>query len=184
MTTFPRVGFQRVGEQPRRVRTRDRYRGRCRSSAKIRHPTESDALAALMRVREERITNREDRVPENRIYFCDDCEGWHLSSRELDPYLLNTVPPRGDGEPWDVYTRRLEKKIATQRSEITSLLALGHGGGNRELRKRIPALLKALARTSERCEAERIHRENLVAILQQRHPLCWLVWRMTFGRTT
>jgi hypothetical protein len=181
VTTQVRNGFVRVGVTV--VETiRPRNRGVHCPTGKKRHPSESGALDALMRVRKERLASGEARLPENRIYPCDRCGGWHLSSTALHPEDLATPRERGDGEPWEEYAGRLEKKIAAQRAEIVSLLALGHGGTNREMRKRVPALLTALAQTSERWHSERQNRENLLAILRAKHPLCWLVYRLTLGR--
>lgn len=182
MAAQPRVGFARVSALPEdKVIRLLRRRVQC-VTGKRRYPSEASALESLMRVREERIGSGEERIPENRIYFCDRCNGWHLSSRELHPADLQEVKEKGDGETWHQYARRLEKKIAAQRSQLVSLLALGHGAGNRENRKRIPALLIALGRQSERANAERQHRIALVETLRRRHPLCWIVWRVTLGR--
>lgn len=180
MTTQPRTGFTRVGVS-NLVPWRARSRYTC-GSGKVRYPSEPEALDAMMRVRKERVRNGETRTPENRIYYCEQCEGWHLSSRELHPLDLAQMRERGDGEPWDVYAKRLERKIADQRSQIVSLLALGHAGSNRDLRKRVPTLLTALGQMTERWQGERRTRENLTEILRQKHPLVWLLWKVTIGR--
>lgn len=183
MATQPRTGFVRVGEPllDTPLAQRKTKRLQC-GSRKFRYATESDAIDGLMRVRTERIASGASRPPENRLYFCERCGGWHLTSKDLHPHDLEGVRERGGGESWEEYAKRLERKIAAQRGELVSLLALGHGGGNRELRKRIPALLIALAQITERWQSERQNRQALTEILRRDHPLCWLIWRLMLGR--
>ena len=179
MTSLPRFGFARVDQQNEPARA-PRPRG-C-PTQKVRYKAESEALVALIRVRDHRAEISDPAAPENRVYRCDACDGWHLSSKPLHPQDIATVRERADGEPWQSYSRRLERKIEQQRTQIVSLLAIGHGGSNRELRKRVPALLAALAEMTERWHGERRNREALVRTLRREHPLRWLLWRLTHRR--
>lgn len=160
--TFPRTGFMRVSDNA----PRSRAAVVC-GTGKKRYATESAALDALIRVRKLRQANPDGRDPENRIYFCS-CKGWHLTSGEMGREDFSPVKERGDGEPWESYARRLERRIAEQRAHLLSLHALGHGASNREGRKRIASLLRALGRMTERWESERSQRQALVEILSER----------------
>lgn len=185
--TQPRFGYRRVSgpdlDEPARPRRRLLpSRTRQCATGKLRYGTETEALTALTRTREARVRTADPHPPENRIYKCPQCDGWHLTSKALSSLDLVEPGPKADGEPWDEYAHRLERRVAAQRAQIVSLLAVGHGGTNRELRKRFPALLTALGQITERWQAERRNRENLVDLLRQRHPFTWLLWRLTLGR--
>jgi hypothetical protein len=175
VTTQPRTGFVQSGEPLASDRPRSRVE-RC-GSGKVRHPSEARALEALVRVRGQRIASGDPAMPENRIYVCDRCDGWHLTSRELHPEDLTPERDRHPSEGWEGYAKRLEKRIASQRAEIMSLHTLGHGAGNRESRKRISSLVIALGRMTERWEIERRHREHLVQLLAQDCRCLWCRWR-------
>lgn len=166
MTTVPRLGFIRIGE-PKAERTDGKRKGRCARTSKIRHPSEADALRALARVRDARALQDDGRLPENRIYRCAHCEGWHLTSRELHPAELDPPKERGPAETWEEYAHRLERRIAEQRAHTVSLHTLGHGVANRATRKRIASLVEALGRMTERWENERRNRQELVRQLEQ-----------------
>lgn len=182
MTTIPRVGFRRVGGPPPE-HERPRNRGvRCRTG-KIRHPSETGALEALVRVRKERFASDDGRLPESRIYLCRDCGGWHLTSTDLHPSDLEPVRERKDGEPWEIYAKRLERRVAEQRTHIVSLHALGAGATNRAMRRRVPALLVALGRMTERWDNERRNREELVRQLDELRSRKSLFARLRLRRT-
>lgn len=141
-------------------------------SGKVRYAFESHALEGLARVRAARRRTADPHAPECRIYFCDRCEGWHLTSREGHPEEFSSEPERHDKETWAEYAQRLEKRIARQRSEILSLHQLGHGLSNKATRRRIETLVIALGRTTERYERERRHRIAVVELLEGRCA-CW-----------
>ena len=140
------------------------------STGKFRYATEADAIEGLVRVRRERVASRlrDTRPHESHLYPCDRCTGWHLSSSPIfmSGDLIPDQPRRGR-EPLEMYARRLENRVAEQRSQIMSLLATGNGATNRETRKRIGALTVALGRVTELWQEERGNREALVARLSK-----------------
>ena len=176
MTTVPRTGFVRVGElvvgdeRPSSLRPKAKHRSRgpqtC-PSGKKRYASESDALGGLMGVRKARAAAGHAEPPECRIYWCERCIGWHLTSTELNGLELKPVRARMTDETWEKYAKRLERRIAEQRAQILSLVALGHGASNREARKRTANLVVALGRMTERWEIERQHREALVRQVEE-----------------
>lgn len=177
MTTFPRTGFTRSG---RAVELIGRHRRKC-STGKVRHATEAVALEALARVRRDRIATGDPDPPESRIYICARCNGWHLTSTDLSYRDLEPIRERSDGEAWEAYAKRLERRIAEQRAQILSLLALGHGAAhNRASRKRVEALTVALGHMTERWENERRNREEVVRqidALRARRSFTYRVFR-------
>jgi hypothetical protein len=133
------------------------------ASGKQRYKSESVAIGALISVRKKRIETRDPLEHESRIYPCDRCNGWHLTSNPVvHPEDFTPEAPQHTGESWQSYARRLERRIAEQRAQLLSLHALGHGGTNRQSRKRISTLTVALGRMTERWENERRNREALV----------------------
>lgn len=184
MGTQPRSGFVRVGIDPeaaflsrlaRPSRRRRRPEDSC-PSGKTRHPTEAAAIAALIRVRKHRVKTNDPRPHESHLYACDRCDGWHLSST---PMLLarELIPerPQLPNEAQALYVRRLERRIAEQRSQILSLLATGNSASNRETRRRIAGLTAALARVTELWQQECRNREALVERLAAAERPRW--WR-------
>jgi len=178
MSALPRNGFVRVEQDSAFIKPRLRKIDQPRDargcpSKKYRYLTEAVALEGLARVRRDRLNDADrTRPPECRIYFCDRCEGWHLTSNEAHPEDFNTEPARRDQEDWQVYARRLEKRIASQRAEILSLHQIGHGLSNKNTRRRMETLVIALGRATERFERERRDRINLVRLLDERCG-CW-----------
>lgn len=145
-------------------------------SGKVRYATESDAITGLLRVRKERVRTNDPHDHESRIYPCAKCQGWHLTSNPmLHPEDLTPEAPQKTGEPWQQYAKRLEKRIAEQRAQLLSLHALGHGGSNKDSRRRISALTVALGRMTERWENECRNREALVekvdALIAYQQPI-------------
>jgi hypothetical protein len=165
MPTFPLTGYRRVGEAAPEPEPR-----RC-PSGKLRYPSEALALEGLSTVRERR--HGADRPPECRIYFCDRCEGWHLTSAEIHPRAFVPEREKADDEEWSVYAKRLERRIAAQRSEILSLHQLGFGLSNKNTRRRIETLVIALGHATERYERERRDRIGLTRRLEARCDCCW-----------
>lgn len=156
MATQLRIGFVRRGAR------QEPAEPRCKTG-KHRYLSESQALEALIRVRKIRVRQGDPRQHENHIYPCRECDGWHLSST---PVLLAS-DLRTEREQWptetiEAYARRLERRIAEQRAQILSMLAVGHGGNNRQARKRIEILTVALGRMTAMWEEERRNREALV----------------------
>lgn len=137
---------------------------------KYGYASESLALEALRRVRNDRRDTRDEQPWECRVYQCrysDDV--WHLTSD--DTLHLGDVAPirRGTGEPIDEYVKRLERRIAQQRSEILSLHAIGAGlSTNRATRQRIAGQAATIARLTELWQQEARNREALVARLHRR----------------
>lgn len=180
MGTQPRTGFTRVDPEAaflaRLIRPKRRQRVLECPSGKARHATEAAAIEALIRVRKKRARAGEQRPHESHLYPCERCEGWHLSSnvmlmtRELLP-----EKPQLPNEETRLYVRRLENRIAEQRSQILSLLATGNSASNRETRRRIAGLSAALARVTELWQQECRNREALVERLQAEKPRRW--WR-------
>lgn len=172
---LPRSGYVRVGgppeDEPRRLRGRPPDRVRC-VTRKERYETESEALEALVRVRKERLATEDPKPPEARIYRCERCKGWHLTSNETSPDEFKNEPDRYPDETWEIYAKRLEKRIAAQRSEIVSLHAIGQGVGRKNARRRIETLVIAVGRATERYEWERKQRIDLVRKLRDRCD-CW-----------
>lgn len=160
-------------EQPRRnphCPTRKHY-----------YAAESDALTALARVRNERISSGEQRSPESHAYPCSLCGGYHLSSTPTGVHDTDFLPAwRNIEETWEQYARRLEKRIKEQRAHILSLHIVGQGGTNREARKKIQQLTIALGRMTERWEAERTHR---IALVEKINGRSWWARRRRKGTT-
>lgn len=145
----------------------------CRTG-KVEYPTESSALEGLRRVRKKRIENPDGQDPESGIYPCDHGDHWHLTSSEIHLNDITSERERRDGETWENYAGRLEKRIAEQRSQILSLHALGHGASNnRSSRKRINALVIALGRMTENWENERRSRIALTEKLRNKEIKQW-----------
>lgn len=137
-------------------------------SGKIRHRSEAIAIEALIRVRKHRIEINDPADHESHIYPCRQCDGWHLSSKAVvHPEDFTAEHPQRTGETWPEYAKRLERRIAAQRAQLLSLHALGHGGSNRQSRKRIESLIVALGRMTERWENERRNREALVMRVEE-----------------
>lgn len=146
--------------------TKTAQKNPCRTG-KIEYATESAALEGLRRVRKKRIKNLDEQDHECAIYLCDHGHHWHLTSNEIRGEDVTSERERSDGETWESYAKRLERRVAEQRSQILSLHALGHGASNnRQARKRINALVIALGHMTERWEAERANRIRLVQLLE------------------
>lgn len=137
-------------------------------SGKQRHRSEAGAIQALIRVRKHRIQTGDPLDHESHIYPCEQCNGWHLSSKEV-LHSRHLIPDkvRHDGETWEAYARRLERRIKEQRAQIMSMIAVGHGGNNRQARKRIASLTVALGRVTELWDEERRNREAVVERLRE-----------------
>jgi hypothetical protein len=74
---------------------------------------------------------------------------------------------KGDGESWEDYARRLERRIKEQRDQLESLNQIHSAcGNNRADRKRINNLRFALGKMTERWEKERTNREALVKTVE------------------
>lgn len=140
------------------------------SSGKRVYATAEIAADALVRVRHDRALRPDGREPEERIYECPLCERWHLSSSPRRDLGFDLVPfeLRKDGESWESYAGRLEKRIKAQRDQLLSLHALGKGTlTNKQTRRRIEALVVALGQMTERWEKERRDRMALVVALEE-----------------
>jgi hypothetical protein len=130
-------------------------------TGKVRYADEQDAAVALERVRAARAERPDGHPPERVFYPCEHCDGWHLSSRP--PKLaLADPPPRADGETWQEYAHRLERRIKEQRDQLEQINQLRADAGNRHERKRIALLQASLGRMTERWEKERAARIGLV----------------------
>lgn len=108
-------------------------------TGKVRYATEEDAAVALDRVQAARAVSPDGRCPERAWYECSNpaCGGWHLTSRSPD--LPPEEEPRGDGETWEAYAHRLERRIKSQRDHLALLRARDEEAGKlrdalRELR--------------------------------------------------
>lgn len=139
-------------------------------SKKVRYRTEADAVAALIEVRKKRVRDADPHDPENHLYPCTRCEGWHLSSTEVFR-RTNSFPENltrnGTNESWEDYAHRLEFRIKEQRGQLMSIQALGHGSNNRASRQRIQSLVIALGHMTELWEKERRNRQAVVARLAE-----------------
>lgn len=146
----------------------DNREGVC-TTGKVRYADDVQASIALERVRAQRLERPDDQPPERIFYSCQYCDGWHLSSRppELDP------PPaaKADGETWEEYAHRLERRIKEQRDHIAAINALRADAANRAERKRIDHLRYSLGLMTERWEAERVARLGLVDALKRNGTL-------------
>lgn len=176
MPTFARTGFSKVLPGRRRERPKG-----C-PSGKRRYGSEADALDALVRVRKVRVETADPDPPEQAIYRCSECPGWHLTSKGLHPDDLDPERERRGQESWQSYARRLEKRVAAQRAQLLSLHTLGYGTTNKQNRKRTAALVAALGRMTERWERERAHRMELVVVLNGRCRCWWC--RLRRGRSS
>ena len=86
----------------------------------------------------------------------------NLSALPLDvPRLENTH--REDGETWESYARRLEKRIKAQRDHIVSLHEVHAQCSNRANRKRMAHLEAALGRAALRIDRQNEAIKHLVA---------------------
>lgn len=142
----------------------DNREGTC-VTEKVRYADDVQAAIALERVRATRLERPDDQPPERIFYECRHCSGWHLSSRppEIEP------PPaaKADGETWEEYAHRLERRIKAQRDHIAEVNVLRADAANRAERKRIDHLRYALGRMTERWERERRDRVALVEVLRR-----------------
>ena len=137
-------------------------------SGKVRYDSEARAIDGLLRVRKRRIETADPLEHESRIYPCVKCAGWHLTSKPMvHPEDFTPEHEQWNGESVESYIKRLERRIKEQRAQLLSLHALGHGGDNRQARKRISALTVALGRMTERWENERRDRKALVEKLRE-----------------
>lgn len=144
----------------------DNRTGTC-PTGKVRYETEADARAALARVKEARAERPDGRAPERDYYPCErGCGGWHLTSRAPD--LTQDESPKADGETWESYARRLERRIKEQRDMLRHVNELRADAGNRAERKRIDRLRYALGNMTERWETEKTMVQGLVRALQRR----------------
>lgn len=62
---------------------------------------------------------------------------------------------RGDGESWEDYARRLERRVKQQREHINALQTIHSGKGNKADRKRLRALEATLGSMTLRWERQR-----------------------------
>lgn len=69
---------------------------------------------------------------------------------------------KGDGETWEAYAHRLERRIKEQRDHIKALNVLYADNGNRADRKKINRLKRALVAVTENWQREREARIALV----------------------
>lgn len=138
------------------------------SSHKRPYYSEHQALKALVQVRRKRWMEG-DETPESRAYKCDECDQYHLTSQPIVQHQdFRPSPARSENEPLEQYARRLERRIAEQRTQLMSLHAIGHGGTNKETRRRIQSLTVALAEVTELWQQEKRNREALVKRLNKR----------------
>lgn len=133
-------------------------------TGKVRYADAETAAAALERVRAARAERPDGRPPERQFYACVRCEGWHLSSKP--PRLDFDAVVRDDGESWEAYAGRLERRIKGQRDHLEAINELRADAGNRQERKRIATLQLALGRITERWHVEREARIGLVAAVK------------------
>ena len=81
------------------------------------------------------------------------------------PREFESHPVRFDGESWEDYAGRLERRIKEQRVHINSLHRYRKDGGNRQQRKRTRSLETTLGRVAARLGEEERNREALAAKL-------------------
>lgn len=138
--------------------------GEC-PTGKVWYATSEQAEAALVEVFARRVESPSDRPPERQVYGCSFCLGFHLSSKppELDP----EPDPKGDGESWEEYAHRLERRIKAQRKTLREGNMLRADAGNRAERKRSERLQLALGRVTDLWLAEREKRIGLVGVVER-----------------
>lgn len=142
--------------------------GSC-ASKKVRYETDLDAAIALRRVRAVRSA-RPDGLPEEcAFYECTFCQGWHLTSQP-QPVILEPFA-RDDGETWESYARRLERRVKEQRDQLVDLQTLRRELGNRQTRRQIERLESALGKMTYRWEWERDRRKGLERHLASKRRL-------------
>lgn len=134
-------------------------------SGKVRYLTLQDAAIALDRVRAARAAKPDGRAPERAYYECGYCAGWHLTSQASD--LEPPEPTRGDGETWENYALRLERRIKAQRDHLEAINALRADAANRAERKRIDHLLMQLGRMTHRWEGQRAAKIGLAKVYRE-----------------
>lgn len=138
-------------------------------TGKVRYADDIQASIALERVRLVRARKVEDKPPERTFYECPHCDGgWHLTSK---PPALDPPPAeKADGETWEEYAHRLERRIKMQRDTLEQINLLRADAGNRAERKRIDRLTVALGRMTERWEKEKEDKRGLIAKLDELQP--------------
>lgn len=148
--------------------------GEC-PTGKIRYASEAIAADSLTRVRARRdATKPDEHGPERDFYECPYCQGWHLTSRARS--LEDPEPLRKDGETWQVYALRLEKRIKEQRDQLERINELRADAGNRAERRRIELLTYALGRLTLRLETTRRAKAALVeAIIRLQERINYLL---------
>lgn len=137
-------------------------------TGKVRYPDEEKAAAALERVRGRRARRPDEFPPERIFYFCRHCQGWHLSSKPPDLKLSEV--PKQDGETWEEYAHRLERRVKEQRELLAHVNEMRSDAGNRHERKRITHLTYALGEMAARFEEERRNKHALLRILREVAP--------------
>lgn len=78
---------------------------------------------------------------------------------------------KGDGETWEAYAHRLERRIKAQRDHIKGVVSLIEGTGNRADRKKVERLRSALATITEKWNREREARIALVRTVLEMKPV-------------
>jgi hypothetical protein len=62
--------------------TRRRWKRECNKTLKQRYPTEQAAQRVLLKVRIKHSLHDDTRRQEERVYRCEFCDGWHLTSKK------------------------------------------------------------------------------------------------------
>lgn len=97
---------------------------------------------------------------------CPKCKRTHSADREHNCSLDRPFDNKLDGESWEDYAKRLERRIKEQRDLNKHLVELGKDGGNRVDRKRIARLEAALGQMTLRWEDQRAMNKGLSAKLR------------------
>lgn len=66
-------------------RSHRRRKRSCNKTLKQRYATEQAATRVLLNARISRSLRENSRRREERVYRCEFCEGWHLTSQPFDP---------------------------------------------------------------------------------------------------
>lgn len=66
-------------------RSQRRRKRSCSKTLKQRYPTEQMARKVLLNARISRSLHANSSRREERVYQCEFCDGWHLTSQPFDP---------------------------------------------------------------------------------------------------